>query len=307
MTPIAQMDCCTMLGIDPKTLRNWLRHACMQFIAHPTDARLKCLMPEQVHQLAILHARPLQMAPVASSALQEEVTSLESSQGSTLAKQENEMRLAAAAAPLSEDAELRKTVCSLEAQVMTLQEHLTQLTLELLHERSERYEQRLSALEALLPQRTGMPLSAPEVVMVGDHRQEAPSTPGRSLLPVELRARARVIPRVEYGAAGLYVLVCPREGVLSFLPDSTEWFDWLASLTSFRFLGPQGRFTAYRDSEHGQRTRYWTASRCIHGREYRHYLGVTDHLTLARLEQKAAKLQSRLASLSFFELSYADA
>jgi hypothetical protein len=43
MTPIAQMDCCTMLGVGPKTLRNWLRHAHLQFVAHPTDARLKCL------------------------------------------------------------------------------------------------------------------------------------------------------------------------------------------------------------------------------------------------------------------------
>lgn len=24
--------------------------------------------------------------------------------------------------------------------------------------------------------------------------------------------------------------------------DSQAWFDWLASLTSFRFLGQQGRF-----------------------------------------------------------------
>src|SRR3954465_5033061 len=44
MTPLAQMDCCTMLGITPKTLHNWLRHANMQFSPHPTDARLKCLL-----------------------------------------------------------------------------------------------------------------------------------------------------------------------------------------------------------------------------------------------------------------------
>jgi len=60
---------------------------------------------------------------------------------------------------------------------------------------------------------------------------------------------------VEYGAEGLYVLVCPREGVLSFTTDSPEWFDWFASLTAFRFLGPQGRFTAYREGL----TRSWKA------------------------------------------------
>src|SRR6266487_367592 len=59
MTSIPQMDCCTMLGIDPKTLRNWLRYAHLQFVAHPTDARLKCLTLEQVQQLAALHARPI--------------------------------------------------------------------------------------------------------------------------------------------------------------------------------------------------------------------------------------------------------
>src|SRR6266849_3375461 len=63
MTLLAQMDGCTMLGIGPKTLRNWLRHAKMQFSTHPTDARLKCLTLEQVQQLATLHARPLQMSP----------------------------------------------------------------------------------------------------------------------------------------------------------------------------------------------------------------------------------------------------
>ena len=213
MTPIAQMDCCTMLGIDPKTLRNWLRHAGMQFIAHPTDARLKCLTPEQIQQLAILHVRPLQMTSAASPALQEAVTPLESPDESTPAKRENEAPFVAAPAPLSEDAELRKTVCSLEAKVTTLQEHLTQLTLELLRERTERYEQRLSALEALLSQQTGMSCSPPELVMVGDQRQEAPSKPERVSLPVELRARARVIACVEYGATGCYVFVCPREGV----------------------------------------------------------------------------------------------
>jgi len=62
MTTIAQTDCCTMLGIDPKTLRHWLGQAKMQFIAHPTDARLKCLTQAQVQQLAALHDRPLSCA-----------------------------------------------------------------------------------------------------------------------------------------------------------------------------------------------------------------------------------------------------
>lgn len=292
MTPIAQMECCTMLGIDPKTLRNWLRHAGMQFVAHPTDGRLKCLTQEQVQQLATLHARPLQISPAASPVLGDETTVLTSSEGRTPATQENEAQFVSATTSLSEEAELRKTVCGLEAKVMTLQEHLTQLTLELLRERTERYEQRLSALEALLPQHAGSSSFVQEPVPIVEQRPHNSSVSPRLLQPAELHARSRILPRIEYGTQGLYVLVCPREGVLSFPIDSPEWFDWLASLASFRFLGPQGRFTAYREGQ----TRMWKAYRTFHGRPHRRYLGITDRLTLARLEHVAASLQSELTS-----------
>lgn len=152
MIPIAQMECCTMLGIDPKTLRNWLRHAGMQFVAHPTDARLKCLTQEQVQQLATSHARPLQMASDPSPALREQVTPLASSPEQALPVQENKISLVSAASSLSEETALRKAVCGLEAKVLALQEQLTQLTFELLRERTERYEQCLSALEAQFSQ-----------------------------------------------------------------------------------------------------------------------------------------------------------
>ena len=55
MTLFPQTDCCSLLGIDPKTLRNWLRDAHMPFATHPSDARLKCLTQAQVQQLAALH------------------------------------------------------------------------------------------------------------------------------------------------------------------------------------------------------------------------------------------------------------
>ena len=66
----------------------------------------------------------------------------------------------------------------------------------------------------------------------------------------------------------------------------------LAALLSFRFVGPQGRFSAHRDTERGQRTRSWRAYRTIHQHAYKYYLGTTDHLTLATLEQAAATLQA---------------
>jgi hypothetical protein len=292
MTPIAQMECCTMLGIDPKTLRNWLRRAQMQFSTHPTDARLKCLTAEQVQQLATLHARPLQMPTEPSPLLGNAVPPLALSPEQAAPAQENEAALLSATSSLSQEAEWRKAVCGLEAKVLTLQEQLSQLTLELLRERSDRYEQRLSALEALLsaPARSSR---AHEPVPVVEPRPPSPSTPQRPLQPAELRARSRLLARVEYGTQGLYVLICPQEGVLSFTTDSPQWFDWLASLTSFRFLGPQGRFTAYREGQ----TRSWKAYRTFHGRSHKRSLGTTDRLTIARLEQVAASLQAEMTSL----------
>jgi hypothetical protein len=88
------------------------------------------------------------------------------------------------------------------------------------------------------------------------------------------------------------VAVCPKLGVLSLVPDSLEWFDWLTSLTSFRFVGPAGRFSACRARQRGQYTRAWAARRLFHGHDFWHYLGVTDRLTLACLEQAATALQA---------------
>lgn len=291
MTTIPFTDCCTLLGIDPKTLRSWLKQANLLLAAHPTDARLKCLTIEQVQQLATLHGRPL---PPLSSSLAP-LPEQDPPEREATPKQERTSFSASA----SEEIELRRSLAALETKVTTLQEQLTQLALQLLREREQHYEQRLMALEAQV-QPSVRPCSSPLIFQEtackpssADVEVRAP----RRLIPAELRARSRVSPLIEYGAQGCYVAVCPQEGVLPLIPDSAEWFDWLASLTSFRFVGPQGRFTAYRDSERGQRTRCWTAHRCIHGRHYKHYLGVTDHLTLARLEQMAARLQSHLAAL----------
>ncbi len=173
---------------------------------------------------------------------------------------------------------------------MTLQEHLTQLTLELLRERTERYEIRIVALEAKLSQSTERSASLQELASEDGLRQAHSSSHSWLPQPAELRARPRIIPHIEYGTEGTYVLACPREGVLSVTTDSQEWFNWLASLTSFRFVGPEGRFTAYREGQ----TRSWKAYRTFHDRTYRRSLGVTSRLTIAHLEQVAAVLQSAM-------------
>ena len=35
-------------------------------------------------------------------------------------------------------------------------------------------------------------------------------------------------PLIEYGAQGPYVIVSSQEGELHLVPDSAEWFEWLA-------------------------------------------------------------------------------
>src|SRR5438876_8767687 len=135
------------------------------------------------------------MALDPSRALPEELTPLTSPPGDLAAAQANEASPVSLTSSLSEEVELRKALCGLEAKVLTLQEQLTQLTLELLRERTQRYEQRLSALEALLSAHTARSSSAPEPVPVVEPRPHSPCTPQRPLQPAELRARSRVLAR----------------------------------------------------------------------------------------------------------------
>jgi len=103
-----------------------------------------------------------------------------------------------------------------------------------------------------------------------------------------------VLPLIAYTATGSYVVICPSQGELPLLPDSPAWFDWLATLSSFRFVGQQGRLSIYRNP--GRTS--WMAYRRIHGRRYDYGLGNTKLLTIAHLEQMAATLQSYVPSLS---------
>ena len=80
------------------------------------------------------------------------------------------------------------------------------------------------------------------------------------------------------------MLISPEGGELAITPDSPEWFAWLASLSSFRFVGKSGRFSARRSYNRGpNRGRY--AQRGIHQKNYSKYIGVSEHITTERLEQ----------------------
>ena len=60
MTLLPVADGARLLGIHPKTLHHWLKEANMPLVTHPTDARIKCVTEEHLHQVANLHGRPLQ-------------------------------------------------------------------------------------------------------------------------------------------------------------------------------------------------------------------------------------------------------
>ena len=290
-----------LLGIHPKTLRRWLTAAEFPLAAHPTDARLKCVVEEHLLELAKQHGRPLSaLSPLlvpqrdATSALAEEyVNPVPAHEG------EPAHQAAVLPAPSASLAELLQQLSQLHTQPATLQHHLTGLTLAVLHERSGLDE---DLLHQRLRPHEGSVREPCESLVASSQTDGAgllvPSPlPAYRLLPVEVRARSRVTALIEYDAHGQYVAVCPKLGVLSLVPDSLEWFDWLASLTSFRFIGPPGRFSACRASEKGQYTRRWAARRVFHGHDFWHYLGVTDRLTLASLEQAAAALQARVDAL----------
>jgi len=256
MTSLSFIECCHLLAIDPKTLRQWLAQAQISLHVHPTDARIKCLTSEQVHVLASLHGRVLQacrFAPASANPKPDEIQSPVSP-------------------PAVPDADLQARLVQMEAQVATLQTQLDFLALQLLQEREQRMEHRLLALEA-------------QLTSTGEHAPQVPSVPCQLAMPPLVchptEKRTRLIPLIEYGARGRYVLICPEEGELHITPNSPEWFAWLASLSSFRFVGLSGRFSARRGYNH-RPNRGWYAQRAIHQKNYSKYIGVSEHITTDR-------------------------
>jgi hypothetical protein len=108
---------------------------------------------------------------------------------------------------------------------------------------------------------------------------------------IDRRKHPHILPLVEYGAQGTYVVISPEQGRLSFEPDSPEWFAWLSTLPSFRFVGQHGRFTAFRGYQCTSHTSWW-AHRQIHSHSHRHRLGLTASVTIECLELAASSLQA---------------
>lgn len=284
LLPLA--DCARLLGIHPKTLRQWLQQDALPLSAHPRDARIKCLTAQQIEQLAVAHHRslPSQLEPQT----QQEVASAQPTP-------RQEVLISSSAS--QQEAPLSQKLSLLETRIAQLSEQVAHLTLALLQERERTVERRLSDLEMVVQELAGMLSLSPPLPVRLEQQAEGKPVAVRPLIEAELRARSRMPPLIEYSAQGTYVVVSSLEGELSLMPASREWFDWLATLSSFRFVGQSGRFTAYRETNHGKPTRGWIAHRSLHGRHYKHWLGVTDRLTIDHLEQMAARLQSRLTTL----------
>jgi hypothetical protein len=152
----------------------------------------------------------------------------------------------------SKEEELRSRLSQVEARLATVQEQLTHLALSLLQQRDRQDARQVADLPPLIQQAEAPNPSSPE--QKGGARsqvQDAQPPAGSCPHPAEKRRRP-LLPLVEYGACGLSVVICPQIGELHLIPDSPEWFAWLASLASFRFIGKQGRLSAYRGyDEHG--------------------------------------------------------
>ena len=291
MTLLPVADGARLLGIHPKTLHHWLKEATIPLVTHPTDARIKCVTEEHLQQVASLHGHPLQ----ASRPL-DTPSPLVPSQVSVPHVPENEVESASTSCSFLTTygafADLLQKLSGLETKIATLQEQFAQLTLALFQERERLIEHRLTTLESLMQPFPGRQMPN---LPVPEPRQEPAcvALPTHLLHPAEQLARSRMPPLIEYSAPGIYVIISSHEGEVHLEPNSRAWFDWLATLSSFRFVGQGGRFTAHRGyNNHGQQTRFWSASRCVRRHTYKHYLGVTESLTIASLEHTATRLQS---------------
>jgi hypothetical protein len=274
MTLLPLRQGCALLGIDPKTLRHWVQQANLSLYPHPNDARIKCVTSEHIERLAALHHRPVDVPAVLAQVHPAE----------------------ASAALLPEkpvphvEPDLLSKLAHLETQVALVQQHLAGLALELLQERTQRYEQRLHTLEARL-QPSPQHIRSVSALSPAREQGSQPDTPLKipRVHPAKGRPRA-ILPLIEYTADGTYIVICPEQAELAFIPDSPEWFAWLESVSSLRFLGQQGRWSAYRDKR--RTSSCWFAYRRINGHQYVHALGSPHELTIARFEQMAATLQS---------------
>lgn len=82
---------------------------------------------------------------------------------------------------------------------------------------------------------------------------------------------------------------------LSIVPDSSTWFVWLESVSSFAFTGKHSHYTARKEAR-ARGERYWYAYQTQGKRIKKKYLGKTSDMTLPRLESIAARFSTQSKS-----------
>jgi uncharacterized coiled-coil protein SlyX len=199
MSLLSLADSCRLLAIDAKTLCRWLRLAHISVQAHPVDARLKCVTSEQLQHVAARHRRTLPTSSEQPSP-GEPSDGRDASMWSSVVPEES--------FPITQ---LTQQLGSLQAQVALLQHQLALLTEQLQKEQ----QWRTSVMKTFEDKPAESSL-------------DKPATPAS----IDRRKHPRVLPLVEYGAQGNYVVISPEEGLLSFVPDSPAWFAWLLTLPS---------------------------------------------------------------------------
>jgi predicted ATPase/DNA-binding CsgD family transcriptional regulator len=93
------------------------------------------------------------------------------------------------------------------------------------------------------------------------------------------------------------ILTDLRDGSpMQIVVDSSDWYAWLQTASTFTFRGEQGFFTAHKERAGNRRGRaYWRAYRKRGGKLHRAYLGQSEDLTLERLQSVAVVLASKEA------------
>ena len=255
MSFVSLAEVCRRLGIDAKTLHRWLDDAQLPLQHHPSDGRKKGVSSEQLHMLARRHQRSLAL--------------VEEGPPAPLPAEMPELLAALLALP--------ERLGVLQAQITALQQQVADLT-RLLTQREP---------GPAIPQAPSVPSRAvkrpPKLTSPAPRSRPAAKTP---------RKPVHVIPRVESGSEGHYVVICPKQGLLPLEPDTPEWFAWVTKQSSFRFVGRAGHFTAHHEW-HVPRGA-WRAHRQIRNHSYTLRLAPNQELTLAVLEQAAEALQAHL-------------
>jgi len=101
---------------------------------------------------------------------------------------------------------------------------------------------------------------------------------------------AQVSPIIQDG-----ILTDLRDGSsVQIVVDSSDWYAWLQTASTFTFRGEHGSFTAHKERAGNRRGRaYWRAYRTWQGKLHRSYLGQSEGLTLERLQSVAVVLASK--------------